>query len=175
MLSVIDLFCLTKRELGTLVRDGHPIPLEALEGDFFGVSLGLPPIVERVTWKVFRKSFRRQGERVHGKNVRLQQNGPRGPAEALLEGGAPIEFGPFVVAPLPPDGSPFACRAGLVLDYGAAHPVWHPMAPVRDAIVSVNEGSTDLLLGALYLEIAGKRLRTPSFFTLERESTRSVE
>ena len=46
------------------------------------------------------------------------------------------------------------------------------MRPVRDALVAVNPGSTDLLLGALYLELGGKRARTPSFFTLERESTR---
>jgi hypothetical protein len=163
---------MTKRELIALMRDGHPLPKEALDGDFFGVSLGLPPFIERMTWKVFRKQFRVEGARVLGKNVRMEQYGPRGPAEPLLSKGAPIEFGPFEVTALPSGGSPFECREGWVLDYGAAHPAWHPMATVRDAVVAVNAGSTDLLLGALYLELAGQRTRTRSFFTLERETTR---
>ena len=143
MLRAVDLWSMTKRELGGLMRDGAPLPPEALDGDFF-----------------------------LGKNIRMEQFGPRGPCEPMLANGIPIEFGPFEVTPLPGDGTPFHCREGVVLDYGARHPVWHPMRPVRDALVAVNPGSTDLLLGALYLELGGKRARTPSFFTLERESTR---
>ncbi len=172
MLRAVDLWSMTKRELGGLMRDGAPLPPEALDGDFFGVSLGLPPTLERLTWKVFRKRFHKEGAAILGKNIRMEQFGPRGPCEPMLANGIPIEFGPFEVTPLPGDGTPFHCREGIVLDYGARHPVWHPMRPVRDALVAVNPGSTDLLLGALYLELGGKRARTPSFFTLERESTR---
>ncbi|MEZ4315095.1 MAG: hypothetical protein R3F14_44340, partial [Polyangiaceae bacterium] len=63
----------------------------------------------------------------------------------------------------------FHCKAGLLLDYGARHPAYHPLARLRDPIVAVREGSVDLLLGATYLAIGGG-VKTPSFFTLERET-----
>jgi hypothetical protein len=56
----------------------------------------------------------------------------------------------------------------VLLDYGAAHPAWHPLARLRDPVVAVEAGSVDLLLGASWLDL-GARIRTPSFFTLERE------
>ena len=80
-----------------------------------------------------------------------------------LEGG-----GPFAVVPLPSCGTPFGCKEGVVFVYAARHPAWHPMAPSRDVVVALDEGGT-LLLGALYLDLPLGRLRTPSFFTLERE------
>jgi hypothetical protein len=44
----------------------------------------------------------------------------------------------------------------------------HPLARTRDVVVAIDEDG-DLLLGALYLELGFGSLRTPSFFTLERE------
>jgi hypothetical protein len=59
---------------------------------------------------------------------------------------------------------------GVVLDYGLAHPALHPMARLRDPVVALREGSSDLLLGASYLSLGGRLVATPSYFTLERES-----
>jgi hypothetical protein len=165
--KVETLWNLPKAELARVVAQGHPIPREQLRGAYRGVSLGLPTWVDRVAWKVFRKVFEPDGR---GYNVRVRQPAamvPVAEAEPLV---ADRTFGPFAVTELP-DETPFGCRAGLLLDYGATHPVWHPMAAGRDVVVAVNEGSAELLLGAMYLQV-GLRARTPSFFTLEREPAR---
>ncbi len=166
-----DLWRLTRAELAAVLANGHPIDLAALRGPFRGVSLGLGGFIERLTWKTFRKRFwldERTAE-VVGHNERLLQNGLDSAPEPQRDAkGRPVTFGPFLVRPLPPDGTPFHCRAGVLLDYGARHPAWHPLARMRDPLVAVNEGSTALLLGASYLAL-GASVRTPSYFTLERE------
>jgi hypothetical protein len=145
------------RELAHALRDGAPVDVDRLAGaDFRGVSLGLPRIVERLTWKTFKKSFRRADDGgVSGFNVKVE--GRRG------------TFGPYRVrAPHSDRECPFECPRGVILDYRPTHPTWHPMATVRDVLVAVDD-SQNLFLGAMYLELAGVRVRTPSFFTLERE------
>jgi hypothetical protein len=159
-------------ELAAAIAGGHAIDLAALRGPYRGVSLGLGAVIERLSWKTFRKRFwldEASGD-VVGHNERLEQTGLDGPVTPQRDRrGAIVSFGPFRVVPLPEGGTPFHCRAGLLLDYGARHPAWHPLARVRDPIVAVNEGSLDLLLGASYLDLGGIEPRTPSFFTLERE------
>jgi hypothetical protein len=154
-----DVWAMPRRELAALLAQGHPIdPGELAGNDYLGVSLGLPEIVVRLTWRHFQKSFRKDGRgRVVGHNVRLVE--------------PPKVFGPFHVTDLPPCGTPFRCRAGVLLDYGAAHPAWHPLARVRDPLVALSPGSNELLLGATYFAAGGARLKTPSFFTLQRRTT----
>lgn len=156
-----------RAELARLLANGWPIDPQSLAGaDYRGTSLGLPGVVERLTWKTFRKVFRRSDDgTIIGHNVRIDQRS----GEPLTDRrGDPIVFGPYHVVPLPPGGTPFGCRAGLLLDYGAAHPRLHPLGAVRDPLVSLEEGSARLLLGATYLSLGPLALRTPSFFTLER-------
>ncbi len=151
--------------LAHLLSSGYAVDPDALaDADYRGTSLGLPAFVERVTWKTFRKVFRRSERGVSGFNVRVDQR----TGEPLLRNAEPITFGPYQVVPLPPDGTAFRCRAGVLLDYGAMHPAWHPLARVRDPLVALREGSADLLLGATYLAVGPLALRTPSFFLLER-------
>lgn len=173
MIAREELWAMSRAELAQVMAAGHAIDLAALRGPHRGVSLGLGKVLERLSWKTFRKRFwlDEQSGGVVGHNERLVQTGLEGPMEPVRDGrGEVVHFGPFAVVPLPPGGTPFHCRAGVLLDYGASHPVWHPLARLRDPIAAVNEGSTDLLLGASYLEIGGAALKTPSFFTLERES-----
>jgi hypothetical protein len=162
-----ELWSLSNRELARVLAEGDAVDPDALAGSSFrGVSLGLPRLLERLTWKTFRKSFRRTASGVDGLNVRLVQNGLDGTPTARTKRGVDVTFGPFAVEPLPADGTPFGCRAGAVFHYGKRHPSWHPMACVRDVVVALDD---DTLLGALYLEIGSFTLRTPSYFTLERE------
>jgi hypothetical protein len=162
-----DVTVLPRVELARLLAAGHPVDPAALAGaDYRGTALGLPAFVERLTWKVFRKVFRHAaGGGVVGHNVRLDQ---RTQAPLLDRAGEPITFGPYRVSPLPANGMPFACRAGVLLDYGAARPALHPLARLRDPLVALNPGSVDLLLGATYLALGPLALKTPSFFVLER-------
>lgn len=171
MIAAADLWRMSRPELGEVLAAGFAIDPEALRGPYRGVSLGLGAVIERLSWKTFRKRFAVDpaSGAVVGHNERLRQSGLAGPVEPLRSrGGAIVSFGPFRVAPLPEGGTPFHCNAGLLLDYSAFLPRWHPMALLRDPLVAVNPGSVELLLGASYLAI-GAGVRTPSFFTLERE------
>ncbi|MBL9022527.1 MAG: hypothetical protein JNL21_10005 [Myxococcales bacterium] len=157
-------------ELRRLLASGHAVdPLDLAGFDYRGTSLGLPALVEKLTWKIFRKVFRRTTDgTVIGHNVRIDQ----GSGEPLRDRtGAPVTFGPYAVKPLPAGGTPFGCRAGVLLDYGAAHPRLHPLGLVRDPLVALVPGSADLLLGATYLALGPLAVRTPSFFLLERINT----
>jgi hypothetical protein len=169
--DVKALWGMSNAELAAILADGHPIAPEALCGSYRGISLGLPAWVDKVAWKAFRKVFRSE-DGVVGHNVRLRPPArivpiDEEPAEPLLSRGQPVTFGPFRVRALPAD-DPFGCRAGLLLDYGAMHPPWHPLGLLRDPLVAVLPGSSALLLGASWLQV-GLAMRTPSFFTLERE------
>lgn len=147
-------------DLADLVRGGTVPDARSITGDWRGTSLGLPAVVDRVAWKVFRKSFRADGDGVRGFNVRVEQR--PGPTVALRRGGRDVTFGPFQVATAA--DTPFG--PGLLLDYGATHRRWHPLARVRDVLVALGP---ELLVGATWLELGPVRIRTPSFFTLERE------
>ncbi|HQY60328.1 MAG: hypothetical protein IPF92_04340 [Myxococcales bacterium] len=166
-----EVWAMSADERLACLRGGAAVAPERLAGaDYRGVSLGLPRLVERLTWKTFRKSFRRDAAgTVSGLNVRLEQTGLDGaPVPRRDARGEVVSFGPFAVVPLPAGGTPFGCESGVVFDYGATHPAWNPIALTRDVVVALDPEHT-LLFGALYVELGGLRLRTPSFFTLERE------
>ena len=161
-------------ELARLLAEGPPIdPASLADADYQGTSLGLPAFVEKLTWKTFRKVFRRGRDgAVIGHNVRIDQRS----GEPQRDGrGSPITFGPYEVAPLPVGGTPFRCRAGVLLDYGAAHPRLHPLGLVRAPLVALDPGSADLLLGATFLALGPLHVRTPSYFLLERINTAAQE
>lgn len=145
-------------QLAALLAAGHPIdPLQLADYRYRGTSLGVPAWVERLTWKYFIKTFVRDGDRVRGWNVRVDQDAPWQPR---LRGGAPIVFGHFAVVR---DG------ARTVLDYSQPAPrTWSPLTHLRDPIVALDHGSADRLLGTSHLDIAGRWLATPSYFLLER-------
>lgn len=161
MLTASDVAPLPLDALEDLLAKGHPVTPEELAGSvFFGVSLGLPALVERLTWKTFAKAFYVEGSEIVGCNVRLEQTGLDGPLRPRRNArGEPVTFGPFVVR---------WRERGVVLDYGARNPRFGPLAHVRDPLVAVNRGSTELLLGTSRLAVGWKELATPSWFTLER-------
>lgn len=158
-----------RSELERLLREGHPVAAEEIAGaGYRGVSLNLPRVVERVTWTTFQKVFVRDRDGVRGYNVRVEQRGVQAASVARQRRGRPWIFGHFRVR----DGR--ASRAGsdrgLLLDYGAFAGRLDPLRPLRDPVVSLRAGSTDLLLGWSYLDLGPLCVPTPSFFTLERES-----
>lgn len=159
-MTAADLLALPRRELMALLARGHAIDPRALDdSQYRGTSLGLPAVVERLTWKTFRKVFHRdpRSGRLRGWNVRLRQ-GP-GPATPMMRDGAPRTFGHYAVRPLRGQRLPVALGDGLLLDYGR----------LRDPLVALAPGRTDLLLGWSFLDLGLGQLRTPSFFALERE------
>jgi len=118
---------------------------------FRGVSLGLPKLVDKLLWKTFAKVFVPDGNEVRGFNLRIVQGQPTYRPRARKP-----RFGEFVAV---------AEGDATVLEYGLANPRWHPLAPMRDRIVS---RGPDLFLGRAYVALLGREISTPSYFTLER-------
>lgn len=144
-------------QLAGWLAAGHPIAPEQLAGaEYHGTSLGLPRFVEQLTWKWFIKAFVRDGDRVRGWNVRVDQSAPWSPR---LRKGAPITFGHFV-----------AVRDGdrTMLDYSVGNRRLDPIATLRDPLVALDPGSADRLLGVSLIQLAGTRVPTPAYFLLER-------
>ena len=171
----------TIRRMGTegwldLLAGGHPIPEDALAGrEYRGVSLGLPGLLEKLTWKKFRKAFHRDERTgaLRGWNVRLEQDGLGAPDRPKRRGGEPFTFGHFRVVPLAGYALPgyrgrkLRVPAGRMLDYGMGGNGVDPIRFLRDPIVAVREGDASLLFGWSYLDLGLRRVATPSFFTLE--------
>jgi hypothetical protein len=165
---VNDILELDRAGLRARMRDGHAIDPAALDDwEYRGISLGLPAIVERLTWKTFKKVFHRDPAtgKLRGWNMRLEQHGVDGPVRPLLRRGRPITFGHFEVVSAA-GCAPSDLARGLLIDYRSER---GPLSCLRDPIVALEPGSADRLLGFSYLELAGAKLPTPSYFLLLRD------
>jgi hypothetical protein len=166
-----DLLDLSPGELLQLLRAGHPLDPSALDDhEYDGTSLGLPAFVERLTWKKFRKVFHRQAStgRLVGWNVKCEQTPLQEPWRAALRGGEVQTYGYFEVVTAEAGELPAGLPAGVVIDYGRGARSERLLSPVRDPLVALEPGSADRLLGWSYVSLGPARVRTPSFFLLER-------
>ena len=157
-----DLERCSRPELAALLKGGSPLALDALDDTvLFGRTLASIGLVEKLTWKTFRKVVvNERGER-RGWNVRLVQ----GSTPSDTDGAIPMldargearAFGPFRVE-LGPNG-------GAWLDYGV--PGNRGLAArVRDPLVDVGDG---FVLGVSELHVLGTTFLTPSWFCLRAE------
>jgi hypothetical protein len=140
-----DLLSLSRSDLMDLLRGGHPIDPRALDDtEYHGVSLGLPGVVERLTWKNFKKTFHRDPSTglLRGWNIRVSTGKAWGHYQ--------------VVAPRHRK----LCDRGLLIDYGKAR--------LRDPIVALAKDDPTLLLGWTYVDLGFTQMGTPSFFSLTR-------
>ena len=172
-MSVRDEFMgLTRVELMGRLQSGHAIAIDDIaDWEYRGISLGMPAFVDRLAWKTFLKAFHRDEAvgGVRGWNVRLEQHGIDGPIELMEQAGQPIRFGHYRVASLDGYVLPRPVPRGLMLDYGlGGNGAFDPTRFVRDPLVALEDGSVERLLGWSYVDVAGLRLGTPSFFLLER-------
>lgn len=156
------------------IVDGHPVDPKAIEGYAYrGTSLGLPKLVERLTWKTFQKTFWREPRtgRLLGWNVRLHQDGVDAKSRPITKHGAPVCVWHYEV--IAPRGVPMPSGfdRGLVIDYGRsdANPPWETVRWVKDPLVAVVRDDYDVLLGVSYAVVAGVCVETPTYFTLERD------
>ncbi len=168
-----DLRTASHRVLRERILDGHPVDPAQLEGwAYRGTSLGLPTVVEKLTWKTFQKTFWRdpRSGRLFGWNVRLEQDGLDAPSRPKLRRGKPVtEWNYEVIAPSADVPRPRGFDRGLIIDYSRAKNAPGPMRVTKDPLVALSPGSADELLGVSYLVVAGRCLETPTYFTLERE------
>ena len=161
-------------ELRERIVNGYPVDPAALEGwAYRGTSLGLPAIVQKVTWKTFQKTFYREpvpGGRLLGWNVRLEQDGIDAPSRPKRRDGQPVtEWHYEVVAPAGVPTPPGFDR-GLIIDYSrGALPARGLMRWMKDPLVALAPDDADQLLGVSYLVVGGRCVETPTYFTLERD------
>jgi hypothetical protein len=167
-----DLLPLSRRELARLLAEGHAVEPTALDDtEYLGVSLGLPRWVERLTWKKFKKVFRRDGDRgvLRGWNVRVHDSPLDAPWKDRTRDGRSVTWGHYTVhdAAAYPEAGIYG-RA-LMIDYGGVAPGrLDPQRLIRDPLVALNPGDPSLLLGYSYAALGGRRVDLPTFFALVR-------
>lgn len=160
MTTTDDLLTASRAELAGAMARGHAFDPAELDGVVYrGISLGLPAWIERLTWKKFAKAFRRDRDgRLFGWNHRIVQDGLDRPWRPMLKRGRPVTFGRFEVVT--------DARGGVVLDYRGAELA---LRTLRDPLVALRAGETELLLGRSLLALGGATVGTPSYFVLERD------
>lgn len=155
-----------RRELRRALDAGHPIELRALDDtEYTGISLALPRLIEKLTWKTFTKTFHRDpktGE-LRGWNVRMEQTGVGGPAVPRTKKGAPWTWGHYRVY----GGAPAPYDRALLIDYGVPSNDFVTRR-MRDPLVAVEPDDPSVLLGVSYLDFGWLRFITPTFFLLVR-------
>lgn len=157
--------------LRAAMQQGHPVqPADLVDFEYLGVSLGLPSLIEKLSWKTFVKVFVRGADpgQFRGWNMRLKQTGLDGPVEPMTRAGLPLCFGPFAVLAHGGLDAPRPCAPGVLLDYGAGSRGLDPARSLRDPLVALNPGDPTLLLGWSYVALGGLSLSTPSYFVLSR-------
>lgn len=168
-----DFLDLSAKELGKALCEGHDFdPSELDDFEYRGISLGLWGWVEKLTWKKFMKTFHRDPSSgaLRGWNVRIEQTPLDDPAwEPMIKKGDVFSFGHYEVVRRTGYRVPAPLERGVMIDYGrGGNGLFDPTRCMRDPLVAVNPGSSDLLLGWSYVDLGLFRFGTPSFFVLER-------
>jgi hypothetical protein len=160
MTTTDDLLRASRSDLARAMAAGHAFDPAALDGAVYrGISLGLPAWIERLTWKKFAKAFRRGPDGVlRGWNHRIVQDGLDRPWRPMTKRGRPVTFGRFEVVT--------DARGAVILDYRGAELA---LRTLRDPLVALRAGSTEVLLGRSLLDLGVATLGTPSYFLLERD------
>lgn len=170
-----DLLAMSNDELFAIVQRGAPLDLEALDDTrYTGIDLSMPALFHRLMWKTFRKTFHRDGNTgvLRGWNVKVEQTGWDTPPEPKRDRrGRPITFGHYEVRPAEGRRFPKGWQGGHYLDYHAAGNRFFDF-PARAGwcpLVTVNPGSSELLLGWEVFKVAGALVPIRDFWVLRRE------
>lgn len=174
MNPIYDLLDASRHELRQRIVHGHPVDPRALEGYAYrGVSLGLPRVVEKLTWKTFQKTFYREPRtgRLLGWNVRLEQDGIEAPSRPKMKGCEPITTWFYEVVEPRGIAYPPGFDRGLLIDYsrGVGNAPFESIRLTKDPLVALEEGSADFLIGVSYLALGKLTLETPTYFALVRD------
>jgi hypothetical protein len=169
----------SRRELRRALAAGHPIDITALDDtEYRGISLALPKLIEKLSWKTFQKTFHRDratGE-LRGWNVRMEQTGIDGPPVPMKKNGVPKTWGHYAVyeargqGPRETKGAKLAAPydQALLIDYDVPSNGWFTRR-MRDPLVALEPNNPDALLGVSYLDFRWFRVMTPTYFLLLRE------
>jgi hypothetical protein len=165
---------LDNKTLASTLARGHAIDPAALRDSVYkGISLGLPRVIEALSWVVFAKTFAHDPVTgsLRGWNVRCEQTPLDAPVRYRTRKDGSIEtFGPYIVREIrDTDARPRPYREGLMIDYSLDGRARGSMARTRDPIVAVREGSVEVLMGWSWISVGRGGVSTPSYFALLRE------
>ncbi len=171
-LELKDLMAMNRHQLHAIIERAYPLDLTALEEtQYQGIDLSLPPFMNRILWKTFRKTFHRdpQSGALRGWNVRMEQTGIDGPRVPMKNrDGKPRSFAHYEVRSAVGLRFPRGWKGAHYFDYGV---VGNPFAeaPGYTPVVAVNEGSMDLLLGWEIFKLGPLFLPLPDYWALRLE------
>lgn len=170
-IELSDLMAMNRHQLHAIVARGHALDLaELADTQYQGIDLSLPPFVNKILWKTFRKTFHRDPARglLRGWNVRMQQTGIDGPRLPMQRNGKPWTFAHYEVRSAAGLRFPRGWQGGHYLDYGVAGNSFVE-AIGYTPLVAVNEGSMNLLLGWEVFKIGHFFVPLPDYWALRRE------
>jgi hypothetical protein len=181
MTTLEDLLAMSSAELYAIVERAAPLDPDALaDTTYTGIDLSMPALFHRLFWKFFRKTFHRDPEsgRVRGWNVKVEQTGwETPPAPKRDRHGQPLSFGHYELRSATGLRFPRGWQGAHYLDYRVAGNRFSDF-PARVGycpLVSVNAGSSDLLLGWEVFNLGGLLLPLSDFWALKREGKLAPE
>lgn len=168
MITLDDLQRMDRHQLHAIIARASPLDPEVLVGNqYLGVDLSLPPFVNRLLWKTFRKAFWRDpgSDVIRGWNVRMEQTGVDGPAVPKPRGGQPWTFAHYHLRSAQGLRFPRGWRGDHFLDYSlGGSPFGENLG--YTPLVAVNEGDSTLLLGWEVFKLGPLFLPLPDYWAL---------
>lgn len=172
-LTVDDLLAMKRPQLHAIMMKANPIDLDALDNTMYlGVDLSLPPVMNKILWKTFRKTFYRDPatNELRGWNVRMEQTGWHGPGVPMLKKGGQIAFGHYKVLSAEGRRFPGGWKGKDFLHYGVAGNTMFDVARLGYCpLVAVNEGKSDLLIGWEVFKLGSVFVPLPDYWALKKE------
>lgn len=162
-----ELARMSSGELESIMLTGTMPELGKLSGwEFRG--LNHPAWAKLAGIKKFMKGFFWEGETLYGYNCVTEQNAPVMPWYGKPSDISPKRFGFYQVADVEPEAKDNAYLNAVLLNYGkGGNKAYDPTNGLRDYLVQVDEGNSDLYLGKAYYALGPLRVAT-NFFILER-------
>jgi hypothetical protein len=174
-IRIDDVLRMGHNDLWAIMQAAAPLDLDALaETSYTGIDLSMPKLFHTLAWKYFRKTFHRDPRSgvLRGWNVKVEQTGCDAPPAPKLDGkGKPRTFGHYEVRSAAGLSFPRGWRGSHYLDYRDAGNDFFDW-PARAGycpLVSVNAGSSELLLGWEVFNVHGVQVPIRDFWLLKRE------
>mgnify|MGYP007011832116 CR=1 FL=1 len=180
-ITLDELLTLSNRDLYAIVEQANPLDLDAIaDTTYTGIDLSMPAWFHRLMWKSFRKTFHRDPVtgRIRGWNVKVEQVGWATPPPPRRDRqGRPLTFGHYEVRSAEGLRFPRGWKGPHYIDYRFAgnRALDFPANAGYCPLVSVNAGSSELLLGWEIFNVAGLQVPLNDFWVLVREGPLAPE
>jgi hypothetical protein len=174
-ITLEQLLEMNRHELFDIVRRGTPLDVDALaDTTYTGVDLSMPALFHKLMWRSFRKTFHRdpRSGALRGWNVKVEQTGWAEPPEPKRDKrGQALTFGHYEVRSAAGLRFPRGWSGGHYLNYQVAGnlPQDFPARAGYCPLVSVNPGSSELLLGWEVFKVGPVFVPLNDFWLLKRE------